>query len=267
MILSFQQKDLKKLKFYITVLILPTLLHQWAYSQSFQDCLLQTTQKHIGKPYLINSLETNQVESLVVIEDGFDCVTFVEYTAATCLKTTIWPTLPFDSILTKLRYRNGRIDGYGSRIHYFSEWLLQAEKMGLGSNISKSLSGKSRSKEINFMSRNANYYPLMADKMVSDMIINTEKQLSSVSFDYIPSHKILDMMYRLKTGDLVAFTSRKNGLDIHHVGWIILINDQPHILHASQSGKVVEVSNKNIYNFVKSSLQTDGIMVFRFKSR
>jgi hypothetical protein len=235
--------------------------------QTFQDCLLQTTQQHIKKPYLVNSLETNQTESLIVREDGFDCVTFVEYTAGTCLQKTTLSQFEFETILTKLRYRNGKIDGYGSRIHYFSEWLIQAEKMGIGKNISKELGGRSRNKEINFMSLNQNFYPSLTEKKVLDTVMNVEKMLSATSIQYIPSHKILDMMYELKTGDLIAFTSRKKGLDIHHTGWIVLIKDQPHILHASQSEKRVEISGKNIFNFVNSSLQTDGIIVFRFNSR
>jgi hypothetical protein len=61
---------------------------------------------------------------------GLDCFTFDENVLALYLtkKKNSNSYTDFQNILTELRYRNSKIDGYASRLHYFVEWSRQAEK-------------------------------------------------------------------------------------------------------------------------------------------
>ena len=68
----------------------------------------------------------------------------------------------FCNNLLQLRYRNGIVDGYSSRIHYTSEWILQAEDLGLAKEISCSAGSIPLIQEISYMSTHANQYPALA---------------------------------------------------------------------------------------------------------
>lgn len=80
-------------------------------------------QKFIGVPYAAHTLEGSP-EQLTVRLDSLDCTTFVEtvlalsYTAGE--RRSSWRDFVYN--LERLRYRNGRIDGYPSRLHYISDW-------------------------------------------------------------------------------------------------------------------------------------------------
>ena len=54
-----------------------------------------------------------------------DCLTFVEYTLAQALGSS------FADNLQKIRYRDGIIDGYTSRLHYTSDWIENGVRQGL----------------------------------------------------------------------------------------------------------------------------------------
>ncbi len=71
------------------------------------------------------SLEKDGDEQLVINLTGLDCTTFLENSLALarCIKKG---TTSFEDYLEELqfiRYRDGVIDGYTSRLHYFSDWI------------------------------------------------------------------------------------------------------------------------------------------------
>ncbi|HRI60994.1 MAG TPA: DUF1460 domain-containing protein, partial [Saprospiraceae bacterium] len=91
---------------------------------------LAIARSFLGTPYVTGTLDVNETEHLVVNLRQLDCWTLVENSIAIALT----PEGDFPSYLAhlqELRYWGGTLDGYGSRIHYFSGWLLQAEKSGL----------------------------------------------------------------------------------------------------------------------------------------
>ncbi|MDD5170272.1 MAG: DUF1460 domain-containing protein, partial [Syntrophales bacterium] len=75
--------------------------------------------------YAAGTLDPEGPEALVTNLCAFDCFTFVE----NCLAITLlmrqrgrtWND--FTAMLTKIRYRHGELNGYASRLHYFSDWL------------------------------------------------------------------------------------------------------------------------------------------------
>src|SRR5262245_4452684 len=82
-------------------------------------------------PYLAHSLEAPGPEALVMNLRGLDCVTFVENTLALsrCTKLGQYNYEQDRMQLQLIRYRGGKIDGYPSRLHYFSDWIFDnAEK-------------------------------------------------------------------------------------------------------------------------------------------
>lgn len=81
--------------------------------------VLDTALTYLGKPYVAHTLEVNDEEQLVVNLDEVDCTTFVEYVLAQSLAATRGGDMK--DYLTRIRYRDGRIDGYTSRLHYIAE--------------------------------------------------------------------------------------------------------------------------------------------------
>ena len=85
--------------------------------------------KYLDVPYVAHTLEADGPEELVINCDEVDCTTLVEYVLA----ETLTPKLAdgdisesaFADNLQKIRYRDGKIDGYTSRLHYIAEWRTQ----------------------------------------------------------------------------------------------------------------------------------------------
>ena len=79
---------------------------------------------------LFRSLDRDGEEELVIRTDAVDCLTFVEYTLAQALGSS------FTENLQKIRYRDGIIDGYPSRLHYTSDWASGVSSRKLAFAIS-----------------------------------------------------------------------------------------------------------------------------------
>src|SRR5688572_23463024 len=78
----------------------------------------------VGAPYIPGSLEVEGPERLVVNLRSFDCVTFVESMLALARTVRSGGHYPeFTRELLRIRYRDGKLAGYPSRLHYFSEWI------------------------------------------------------------------------------------------------------------------------------------------------
>ena len=106
----------------------------------------------IGSPYKAHTLETDGEESLIINLREFDCTTFVE----TCLALTTEFKMggyTFDSyqyILKRIRYRNGYIDGYNSRLHYFTDWITDNSELGYVKDATKIFDGVPYPNKVNF---------------------------------------------------------------------------------------------------------------------
>src|SRR6476469_6963699 len=76
----------------------------------------------LGTPYVAGTLDQDSVhENLVMNLRGLDCVTFYENMLALARVVKEYPSPKVEDYrkeLTLLRYRNGKNEGYHSRLHY-----------------------------------------------------------------------------------------------------------------------------------------------------
>ena len=91
-------------------------------------------------PYVGQTLEINgKEEHLAVNLQSLDCTTLVENVCALALTTQhgskSWKD--YLSWLQKLRYDNGKINGYSSRNHYFSQWIQSGTEQGLVKEVDR----------------------------------------------------------------------------------------------------------------------------------
>ncbi|WP_215239863.1 N-acetylmuramoyl-L-alanine amidase-like domain-containing protein [Dyadobacter helix] len=233
-------------------------------SGSIGTQMLRMSETFLGVPYVAATLEGNPTEKLVCKFDGLDCTTLVESSVALAVAKMENPTFEgYKNELTNLRYRNGDIDGYASRLHYFLDWLYENEKRGRMEDITAKLGGVPYRKEINFMSNHANLYPALAPTEVWEKIKEQENEINKREHSYIPKTEIQKAEPIMKNGDIVAFTSSIAGLDVNHMGVITKIGNRAYLLHASLADKKVILSKLPLAEYVASVPKHTGIIVAR----
>ena len=238
------------------------------------DGLLETdlgkTMVSVGKtflktPYVAKTLEIGEVETLVINFQGLDCTTFVENVLAFTLLLQHEKT-DFDSfakVLETIRYKNGKLDGYASRLHYFSEWIANNQQKGVLTDLTAEIGGKEITKEIDFMSTHRDLYPFLADDVNFEKIKASENFLNNEAICYLPQDQIEANEHLIHSGDIIALTTSIEGLDITHTGIASREKDgRIHLLHASSSGEVT-ISELPLVDYLKKVDKNTGIMVAR----
>ncbi|GAB3901715.1 hypothetical protein GCM10028803_26880 [Larkinella knui] len=238
-----------------------------AISKSFQ-----------GRPYVAHTLDENETEQLVVNFSAFDCTTFLETTLALSLARhqllNEQDSVQFDRIfrknLVKIRYRNGAIDGFASRLHYFSEWLVDNEQKGIIQDVTRKIGGMQVSKPVSYMTKSTWKYPQLADPKNRQQIALVESAISQQSFWFIPKKRIKEIENSLKEGDIIMLTASRPGLDMKHVGFVVWQNGpggerRAHLLHASSHYGEVMISEEPLADYVLWNRQFSGIRVARLK--
>jgi len=214
--------------------------------------------------YVAHTLEI-QPEQLVVNLRELDCTTFAESVLA--IARTIKSEKPsfeqFAAELQNIRYRNGIIDGYPSRIHYFSDWIFENSNRNFIEDVSKEIAKNPYPLEVNFMSTHPASYIQLKDSSLIPVIAKQEKEISSRRMFNIPEDKLAEFEHLLQDGDIVGITTTIKGMDVSHVGILVRQNGRIHILHASSTAKKVILSEETLEEYLKSSKSATGIMVAR----
>lgn len=216
-----------------------------------------------GTPYVAHTLEVTP-EQLVVNLREMDCTTYVENCLAIA-KTIQSGKNTFDqfaSELQKIRYRGGKIDGYPSRLHYFSDWIYDNQKKGLVKDISKEIANTPYNKTINFMSTHpAAYQQLKDNSQLVQIIAQQEKKISARKMYYIPENNLAKVEAQLQEGDIVGITTNIKGLDIAHMGLLVRVNGRIHLLHESSVAEKVVITKETLEEYLLNSKSATGIMV------
>lgn len=219
----------------------------------------------LGTPYVAHTLEGSP-EMLTVNMAEVDCTTFVEVVAMLARTAAInggWRD--FLDALESIRYRGGHLDGYGSRLHYISEWSVDNGMRGVLKEVSREAPrAQSMVKTIDFMTTHRDSYEALADSAEFQRIKNIESGLRGHQFYYIKggnlSAKEVDAW--LKEGDLIGFVTTIGGLDVSHLGIIVEERGEKRVMHASSRQKEVVISDERLADFVKRG-GYKGIRVFR----
>lgn len=232
---------------------------------SFGDLIAEIGCLFLNKPYKEKTLENQDKEKLVFNLSAFDCTTFVEtvIALAQCAESGNFSPTQFKRYLKSIRYRQGKIQGYSSRLHYFTGWLRDNEKMRILKDESKKLGGTPQRKKINFMTVHQEMYPALKNKTQLAKVAITEKNLSRRVFHVIGTDKISAQKTNIQDGNIIAFTTNEKGLDVAHVGFAIRQGKNLHLLHASKKEKRVVISEKTLAAYLKSNKQFTGIIVAR----
>lgn len=222
----------------------------------------------LGTPYVGWTLERNpKQEFLFHTLTGLDCVTFVETAMAMArIGKNPRPTeASFMRAIQAIRYRNGVINGYLSRLHYTTDWVEDQAKRGLLQDITRDLRGaQPHALKLSFMSSNPQLYPALRENpSLLPELRKIEEEISKRPTWFLPSAAVAEAESKLQAGDVVAFVTNTPGLDTSHVGLIAVDrNGTRRLLHASSDRKAVVLEGR-LSEYMTGKSKMIGIMVAR----
>ena len=238
------------------------------------ECMGKIGSMMIGTRYVGGTLEL-MPERCIMDLTGLDCVTFFENTLNIARTAKIKNngltqsanSITFRDVLDQIeftRYRDGNLEGYTSRLHYTSEWILDNVKKGVIKDLTKELGGKPFNVKVSFMSENPQYYPqLTAQPSLINKMRLVEYGINNTRHWYIPNSQVKEIESKLQTGDIIAIATNKSGLDYSHTGMIIKnAKGMALFLHASSAKKRVYL-DKRISTYLSESSTSIGISVLR----
>ncbi|MBQ7532003.1 MAG: DUF1460 domain-containing protein [Paludibacteraceae bacterium] len=261
-------------------------LQPQAAELTMAELVVQVALQMLGTPYLWASLES-EPEQLQVFLDKTDCILFVEL--STCMALTLkgkrivqagdgehYANRPTPSVedarpsynllcenIRNMRYRLGVVDGYASRIHYTSEWLLQNATNGILREYTNEL-GKEFEQTFSYMSAHPQkYYQLSHNVCELGKIRMIEGRLNKQKpYYFIPQKELRKkkVMAQIKSGDIITFISPREGLDLAHVAIAYEHDGAMHFIHASYGAKKVIIEPKTLAEYA-----TNGIRISRLR--
>lgn len=227
----------------------------------------------LGRPYVAHTLEKADPEQLVVNLRELDCTTIVETVGAlTRARSVDIPSFAdFCQALERLRYWGGKINGYCSRLHYFTWWMHDNLSKSEIIEISDSIYTTTPLVVNNYyMSLYPDKYAFLKNNPERVTKIKAlEKKYNKPDGCYIAARYLNRSKSELgfiKDGDIIAIVTAKRGLDYSHLGFAVWGKDgKLHMLHASSVKKKVVEDVIPLYDYLRKQPSALGIRVFRFR--
>ena len=238
-----------------------------AVKSSIDNEIVRAALVFLETPYVGGTLEESEEEELIVNLHEVDCMTLVEYCIALS-RTSQLPSPDWESFereLRQIRYRNGVINGYISRLHYTTDWIYDNVGKGIIEDVTYALGGRKFKADVHYMSENYDKYIHLADDYEAvQQIAFIEQAINARSnYYYIPKKEITQHQSLIKNGDIICFTTSISGLDISHLSIAYWYKQQLTFIHASSSAKKVIINPESLIDYCNSIRSCTGIMVLR----
>ena len=232
--------------------------------ESMGEIVQTVAEQFLGAEYKAGLLDRTTQETLFVSLQQFDCLLFIETVLAIANNISLQDR-SYQALRNKIeeqRYWQGKMNGYCSRLHYFSDWIEDNQKRGKVTNITQRLGGVNINKKLDFMTSHRSSYPSLVKSDRNFKCISRVEDSLSTNFNYIPTNNIRQTYSQLKPGDIIGVATKIEGLDFTHTGFAYQQpNGKMGLIHASPAGKVVIA--KDLQNYIKNVPQAIGIVVSR----
>ena len=251
---------------------------QWALEAGTDTLPVGTAMAEIGRSfvgtaYVPRTLEVEGPERVVVNFRGLDCVTFVEnvFALSRFVRSGAGRSLTdrpaaeahYQKLLEEIRYRDGQLDGYQSRLHYFSDWIANNASRMLIRDLGAELEGIHNLDRIDFMTTHVDSYSQLANFENLEALRETEERLSAAGRLFVPEARIPAVADHLEDGDIIAATSVVEGLDVAHTGLALWVEGTLRLMHAPLVGDSVQISEVTLAERIQRIEGQDGIIVAR----
>ena len=248
--------------------IVEGILKKLQHDQKLESGLLmiKVGELLLETPYVANTLEVGGNEKMVINLRELDCTTFAENCLA-FVRTVHHDNPTFQTFVDELRairYRDGILSEYPSRLHYFSDWIFNNDKKKTVKNISNEFGNIAFENRVNFMSNHPEDYPVLKKRpdFVQEIALQ-EKEISNRKKQFIPKSKFKEFESLLHDGDILGLTTSIPGMDISHVVIAIHQAGRIHLLHASLKYKKVMISTETVEQYLNMYKSTTGVMIAR----
>ena len=253
---------------------------RWALGHDLDDApvgeaMAALGRTFVGTAYVPHTLDPEGPERLVINFRGLDCVTFVENVlalalfvrepdAAALLKRRGDAEGRYEALLTRIRYRGGRLEGYASRLHYFSDWIADGEEKGLVANVTQEMGGTLDTDAVEFMTTHREAYRQLGENPSDAAAVRAaEGRLTAMGRWVIPEAALERAAAAIRNGDIIAATSTANGLDVAHTGLALWVDGTLRLLHAPLVGDSIQISEEPLPERIRRIAGQDGLMVAR----
>jgi len=227
-------------------------------------------QSLLGTPYAAHTLEDEHQEWLTINIHELDCTTFVE-TLYALTRTTLdgrYSWRDYADNLEQVRYRDGKMGDYASRLHYISEWIVDNRNRGNLEEVTSDLPhATAMMKTIDYMtSHREAYLWLSQNDTMFVKIRNIEEGYRNHRIPYLKKSYLTNKQVKsaLRSGDFVGLVTSIPGLDISHMG--VIIKDEKgelYLLDASQTAGKVIIEDLPLYRYLSKSKSNIGIREIR----
>ena len=193
----------------------------------------------LGSPYRADTLigGPHRPELLVVRDDLFDCVTFLETVLAAA---RAHDAAQFPAQLRLTRYLYGDVE-WRARNHYFAYWCTN----NVANKVCRPL--------------------LPPGSTIVNKRLTSERYLPPhrVAMSVLPAAALLENKTLLATGDIIGFMSRRRDLDYFHSGFIVVdAAGGLRLRHAAQSrGRVLD---QPLQRFIRDN-RTQAVTLLRVR--
>lgn len=251
---------------------------QWALEAgvdtlSVGAAMAEIGRSFVGTAYVPRTLEVEGPERVVVNFRGLDCVTFVENVfalsrfvqsgEATPLRNRPVAEARYQKLIEEIRYRDGQLGGYTSRLHYFSDWIADNASRMLIRELGLDLEGIHDLEPVDFMTTHVDAYSQLADVGNLEALKETEERLSAAGRVFVPEAGISAVADHVQDGDIIAATSAVDGLDVAHTGLALWVDGTLRLMHAPLVGDSVQISEVTLAERIQGIEGQDGIIVAR----
>jgi len=235
--------------------------------EPISDVIVEIGESFLGTDYLAHALEEDGDEQLVINLTGLDCTTLVENSLALarCVKKDEASFDDYQEELQFIRYRDGIIDGYPSRLHYFSDWITDNISKGVVEDKTEKLGGVEIKFDLNFMSTHPeSYKQLKENPELIPIIKKQEEEINSRTYYYIPKDEFESKEALIQSGEIIAITTTVEGLDIGHLGIAVRMDDgRIHLLHAPNVNTKVQLTEEPLADYLMRYKRHSGVIVLK----
>jgi hypothetical protein len=169
----------------------------------------------------------------------------------------------YERVLQTVRYRNGVMDGYGSRLLYVSEWVSDNDRKGLVEDLTRELGGVVEREPLDARSLRLAEDPTVTDPDVVEDVRRVEARLSGQARYVLREPALSSALGEIRDGDVIAVTSAVQGLDVSHVGVAVHVDGTVRLLHRSPGVGGVGISETPIDQRITASPDEDGLILAR----
>lgn len=201
-----------------------------------------------------------------------DCTTFVELSVARWLAMQS-DSLPFEQQVQQLRYRGGMVDGYLSRLHYFTDWVTENTLRGIWHELTPEEGRQNdiwhtNTLTLSFMSQHPqSYLYLKNNAWAIDSMRHIEQRYAHYPIHYIGKEhlNLSPKELPIRDGDILALVTTIDGLDVTHLGFAVWQGDTLHLMHASMKENKVIIDEQPLYDYLKNRKSCPGVRVVRLR--